>query len=43
MVLVKLYIKKLENIFTEYFKNKENFDLEDEIFNITKIHNNKIH
>ena len=30
-------------IYTEYFKNKENFDLEDELFNITKIHNNKIH
>ena len=28
---------------TEFFKNKENFDLEDELFNITKIHNNKIH
>ena len=25
-------------IYTEYFKNKENFDLEDELFNITKIH-----
>ena len=30
-------------IYTEFFKNKENFDIEDEIFNITKIHNNKVH
>ena len=30
-------------IYTEFFKNKENFDIEEELFNITKIHNNKIH
>ena len=28
--------------YTEFFKNKENFDLE-ELFNLTKIYNNKIH
>ena len=30
-------------IYTEFFKNKENFYIEDELFNITKIHNNKVH
>ena len=30
-------------IYTEFFKNKENFDIEEELFNITKIHNNNIH
>ena len=44
MGLQKQYIKKLlKFIYTEFFKNKENFDIEEELFNITKIHNNKIH
>ena len=30
-------------IYSEYFKNKENFDIEIKLFNITKIHNNKVH
>ena len=30
-------------IYSEYFKNKDNFDIENELFNITKIHNNKVH
>ena len=30
-------------IYTEYFKNKSDFNIEDELFNIIKIHNNKIH
>ena len=30
-------------IYNEFFKNKEDFDIEEELFNITKIHNNKIH
>ena len=30
-------------IYTEFFKNKNNFNIEDELFNIIKIHNNKIH
>ena len=29
--------------YTDFFKNKENFDLEEELFNLTKIYNNKIH
>ena len=30
-------------IYTEFFKDKINFNIEDELFNIIKIHNNKIH
>ena len=30
-------------IYTEFFKNKNNFNIEDELFNIIKIYNNKIH
>jgi len=30
-------------IYTEFFKNKNNFNIEDELFDIIKIHNNKIH
>ena len=30
-------------IYTEFFKNKNNFNVEDELFNKIKIHNNKIH
>ena len=30
-------------IYTEYLKNKSDFNIEDELFNIIKIHNNKIH
>ena len=30
-------------IYTKFFKNKNNFNIEDELFDIIKIHNNKIH
>ena len=30
-------------IYSEYFKFKKDFILEDELFNIIKIHNNKVH
>ena len=30
-------------IYNEYFKYKDEFCIEDELFNITKIHNNKVH
>ena len=39
--IVHKEIKKY--IYSEYFKNKKNFDIENELFNITKIHNNKVH
>ena len=42
--VVELVHKEIRKfIYTEFFKNKENFDIEEELFNITKIHNNKIH
>ena len=30
-------------IYNEYLKNNKNFDIEDELFKIIKIHNNKVH
>ena len=30
-------------IYTEFLKNKNDFNIEDELFKIIKIHNNKIH
>ena len=30
-------------IFDEFLKNKDNFNIEEELFKITKIHNNKLH
>ena len=33
----------MKYIYTEYLKNKSDFNIEDELFNIIKIHNNKIH
>ena len=43
MGLQKQFKKIRKFIYTEFFKNKENFDIEEELFNISKIHNNKIH
>ena len=35
--------KNKEIYFTEFLKNKNDFNIEDELFKIIKIHNNKIH
>ncbi len=37
-------MKKIRKfIYTEFLKNKNDFNIEDELFKIIKIHNNKIH
>ena len=41
MVLLKLLIRKFKNIVNEYLNKKEKFNIEDSLFNIIKIHNNK--
>ena len=38
-----MYEEIRKYIYTEFFKNKNNFNIEDELFNIIKIYNNKIH
>ena len=43
MVLLKLLIRKFKNIFNEYLNKKEKFNIDDYLFNIIKIHNNKQH
>ena len=41
MVLLKLIIIIQKYIFNEYLNKKEKFNIEDSLFNIIKIHNNK--
>ena len=43
MVRLKQHIRKFKNIYNEFLKSKDNFDIEDALFNIIKIHNNKKH